>query len=163
MFYYLHNLNSSIHSNFNGKLNVKFKNLNNKLFQSIFFNFKFSDQKINLMQSSIDIKKIGKIYFSKINYVENNGELFLESNMNLEIFDQKEFYRKFQVPKKKRIDLKKINFKLKKNINENFYFISDININKTGEKLSNNENNFEIDLKKINNLHKLAKIVREEF
>ena len=163
LFYYFHTLNNSIHQNFNGNLNVNFKDLNNKLFENIFFNLKFSDQKIIMLQSSIDIKKIGKIYFSEINYVENNGDLFLESNMKLEVYDQKQFYRKFQVPKRKRVNLREIYFKLKKNINEDFYYISNININKIDENLSNSENIFEIEGQKFNNLHRLSKIIREEF
>ena len=110
LFLYLYNLNDSIHSNFNGNLNIKFKNLNSKLFEDIFFNLKFSEEKIKINPSSIGLKKIGRVFFSDIKYVENNGDLFLESNMKLKIDNQKQFYRKFQVTKKGRINLNEINF-----------------------------------------------------
>ena len=93
LFAYLYNLNDSIHPNFNGNLNIKFKNLNSKLFKDIFFNLKFSEEKIQINPSSISLKKIGRIFFSNIKYIENNGDLFLESIMKLEIDDQKQFFR----------------------------------------------------------------------
>ena len=148
LFLYLYNLNDSIHPNFNGNLNIKFKNLNSKLFEDIFFNLKFSEEKIKINPSSIGLKKIGRIFFSDIKYVENNGDLFLESIMILEIDDQKQFFRKFQIPKKGRINLSKISFILKKSIGDNFYFISDINFNTEIDKYSDTQSIYEMEEKK---------------
>ena len=163
LFLYLFNLNNSINPNFNGNLNIKFGNLNSKLFEDIFFNLKFSEEKIKINPSSIGLKKIGRIFFSNIKYIENNGDLFLESIMKLEINDQKQFFRKFQIPKKGRINLSKISFILKKSIGDDFYFISDINFNTEIDKSLNSQSIYEIEEKKFKNLHQLSKIIREEF
>ena len=163
LFLYLYNLNDSIHPNFNGNLNIKFKNLNSKLFEDIFFNLKFSEEKIKMNPSSIGLKKIGRVFFSDIKYVENNGNLFLESDMKLEIDNQKQFYRKFQVTKKGRINLNEINFVLKKSIGDNFYFISDFSFNTEVDKSLDTQNIYEMENKKFENLHQLSKIIRAEF
>ena len=163
LFLYLYNLNDSIHPNFNGNLNIKFKNLNSKLFEDIFFNLKFSEEKIKINPSSIGLKKIGRVFFSDIKYVENNGDLFLESNMKLKIDNQKQFYRKFQVTKKGRINLNEINFVLKKSIGDNFYFISDFGFNTEVDKSLDTQNIYEMEDKKFKNLHQLSKIIRAEF
>ena len=163
LFFYLYTFNNSIHSNFNGNLKINFKDLNNKLFQDIFFNLKFSEEKIKIIPSSIGLKKIGRVFFSDINYFENSGDLYLESDMKLEVYNKNEFYRKFQIPKRKRIDLREIYFKLKKGVNYNNYFISDINLNNKKGPLSNNQNTYAMEEEKFNNLHQLAKIIREKF
>ena len=149
LFVYLYNLNNSIHPNFNGNLNIKFANLNSKLFEDIYFNLKFSEEKIKMNPSSIGLKKIGRIFFSNIKYIENNAGLFLESIMKLEINDQKQFFRKFQIPKKGRIDLSKISFILKKSIGDDFYFISDVNFNTEIDKSLDSQSIYEIEKKKI--------------
>ena len=113
--------------------------------------------------SSIGLKKIGRVFFSDIKYVENNGDLFLESNMKLKIDNQKQFYRKFQVTKKGRINLNEINFVLKKSIGDNFYFISDFSFNTEVDKSLDTQNIYEMEDKKFKNLHQLSKIIRAEF
>ena len=83
--------------------------------------------------------------------------------MKLEIDDQKQFFRKFQIPKKGRINLSTISFILKKSIGDDFYFISDINFNTEIDKSLNSQSIYEIEEKKFKNLHQLSKIIREEF
>ena len=163
LFFYLFDLNNSINPNFNGNLNIKLSNLNSKLFEDILFNLNFSEEKIQINPSSIGLKKIGRIFFSNIKYIENNAGLFLESIMKLEIDDQKQFFRKFQIPKKGRINLSKISFILKKSIGDDFYFISDINLNTEIDKSLDSQSIYEIEEKKFKNLHQLSKIIREEF
>ena len=156
-------MNNSINPNFNGNLKIKLSNLNSKLFEDILFNLSFSEEKIQINPSSIGLKKIGRIFFSDIKYIENNGDLFLESIMKLEIDDQKQFFRKFQIPKKGRINLSKISFILKKSIGDNFYFISDFGFNTEINKSLDTQNIYEMEDKKFENLHKLSKIIRAEF
>ena len=83
--------------------------------------------------------------------------------MELEIDDQKQFFRKFQIPKKGRINLSKISFILKKSIGDDFYFISDINFNTEIDKYSDTQSIYEMEEKKFQNLHQLTKIIRTEF
>ena len=163
LFLYLFELNNSINPNFNGNLKIKLSNLNSKLFEDILFNLSFSEEKIQINPSSIGLKKIGRIFFSNIKYIENNGDLFLESIMKLEIDDQKQFFRKFQIPKKGRINLSTISFILKKSIGDDFYFISDINFNTEIDKSLDSQSIYEIEENKFKNLHQLSKIIRKEF
>ena len=83
--------------------------------------------------------------------------------MKLEIDDQKQFFRKFQIPKKGRINLTKISFILKKSIGDNFYFISDINFNSEIDESLDRQSIYELEEKKFQNLHQLSKIIRKEF
>ena len=125
----MYSLNNSIHPHFNGNLNLKLSDLNNRLFEDISFNFSILEEQIQLDQSIVNLKNIGKIKFSNLEYIEKSNEIFLKSIMELEINNQDQFYRRFQIPKKNRINLKNIFFDLEKNIDKNIYIISNIKIN----------------------------------
>ena len=163
LFLYVYSLNSSIHPNFNGNFSIKLNNLDNKLFEDVVFNFKFKEEKIKLDQSSINLKKIGKINFSSFEYLEKDNKLFLKSRMELNINDQDQFYKRFQVSKKKRIDLKKIYFDIKKNIDENIYSISNIKFNFDNKSKKQNKIVSELEAYQINNIQQLTKIIKEKF
>ena len=121
----MYSLNNSIHPNFNGNLIFKISDLNNRLFENAVFNIKFIENQIKLDQSKINLINIGTINFSNFEYIERDNKLFFKSSMVLEVNDQKQFYRRIQISKKIRINLKKINFDLEKDIDENVYFNPD--------------------------------------
>ena len=163
LLYYLYTYNNLINPNFNGKLSVNFLDLNSKLFQDLIINFEFSEKKIKIFSSNLSLKKIGKIYFSDINYIDIDGEILLETKMKLDISDQKEFYRRFQISKKNRIILKTIDFVLKKNITDNYYSISNVSFNDKNNTSLDDSEIYEKEEKKFNNIHQLTKIIRDEF
>ena len=123
----------------------------------------FQKKKIKIFSSNLSLKKIGKIYFSDINYIDIDGEILLETKMKLDISDQKEFYRRFQISKKNRIILKTINFVLKKNITDNYYSISNVSFNDKNNTSLDDSEIYEKEEKKFNNIHQLTKIIRDEF
>jgi uncharacterized protein YjaG (DUF416 family) len=83
--------------------------------------------------------------------------------MELNINDQDQFYKRFQVSKKKRIDLKKIYFDIKKNIDENIYSISNIKFNFDNKSKKQNKIVSELEAYQINNIQQLTKIIKEKF
>ena len=127
------------------------------------FNFGFVEKKIQLNQSNINLKNIGKINFSNLKYLEKGNELFIKSNMELEVSNQDQFYRRFQISKKNRINLKKVYFNLEKNIDENIYFISNIKFNSDDTSKEENKLVSELETYQINNIQQLTKIIKEEF
>ena len=85
------------------------------------------------------------------------------STINKNINNQDEFYRRFSIPIKKRIDLKKINFVYQTNIDSDSSSISNV--------IFNNESDFEFNFENVNNsiknnfdnYQKFRNIVKEEF
>ena len=158
----LYSINSSVHENLNGNFSIKVKNENDKLFQNLNFIFLFEEGKINVTRSSINLKKIGKIKFSNYKYVEKVDKLYLKLNSELVIADQKQFYRRFQIPKEDRINLKKIYFNIETNIDDGTFYLFDFKIN------SKNNEDENIEVKKssnyeVRNIQQLTKIVRDKF
>jgi len=80
----------------------------------------------------------------------------------LNIVDQKQFYYRFQVPKKNRIDIRKIYFDLEKNLDEEKYYISNISINSLENNLNNKNSQIYFD-DEITNIQTLTKVINEYF
>ena len=86
LFSNLHKTNQSINFNFNGNLKINLNEINNRLFENLVININFLDEKISLNNSSLNLKKIGKINFS--------DPLFYEKNQNLEKENALKFAKK---------------------------------------------------------------------
>jgi len=110
---------------------------------------------LNILENNLEIKDIGKVYFKDIELKEINTKLYLISKIKVNITNKKNFFSKFNVAKKNRINLKNIDFILEKNIDEGLYYMSNININ------SNLRQSSERYL--ISNLQQLRRIVKKEF
>ena len=123
----------------------------------------FIEKQIKLDQSKINLLKIGIINFSNFEYIEKDNKLFFKSSMVLEVNDQKQFYKRFQISKKNRINLKKINFDLMKDIDENIYFISNIKYNFDDKSQKDNEVVSELKTYQINNIQELTQIIKKNF
>ena len=116
--------------NFNGNLKIHLDSINNRLFDNLVLKIKFFEEKINLDETTLDIKKIGKINFSNPYIYEKNQRLFIKSKIKFKINNQEEFYKRFQVNKKNRIDLNEIYFEAEYNVDDNNFYLSGINPNK---------------------------------
>ena len=132
IFSYLYSIKNSVHENLNGKFNLKINNKNNKLLEKINFEFLTEEGKINILNSSVNLKKIGKIKFSNFEYIERIDKLNIKTNAELIISDQKQFYRRFQIPKENRINIDKIYFEIETNIDDGTFYLFNFNINKKG-------------------------------
>ena len=151
----LYRSNQVVNFNFNGDLKIYLDQVNNRLFENFILNFRFHEEKISLNESSLDLKKIGKINFYNLSFYERDQKLFAKSKIKFDVIDQEMFYRKFQVSKKNRIDLNKINFEAEYNVDDKIYYLSNINFNENSEK--------EITFYEVNNIQQLNYIVSKEF
>ena len=129
--------------------------VNNRLLENFILNIRFHEEKISLNESSLDLKKIGKINFYNLSFYERDQKLFAKSEIKFDVIDQEMFYRKFQVSKKYRIDLNKINFEAEYNVDDKIYYLSNINFNENSKK--------EITFYEVNNIQQLNYIVSKEF
>ena len=155
LFSNLHKANQSINFNFNGNLKINLNEINNRLFENLVININFLDEKISLNNSSLNLKKIGKINFSDPSIYQKNQKLFIKSKIKFDVEDQQELYRRFLIPRQNRIDLNKVYFEVEYNVDDGNYFLSNINFNKN--------NNTQIVFYEINNIQQLNNLVSEEF
>ena len=155
LFLNLNKLNQSSHLNFNGNLQVSLNEINNRLFENLVINLNFLEKKISLKNSTLDLKKIGKINFSNPLIYEKNQKLFAKSKVKFDINDQQEFYRRFLIPRQNRIDLNKVYFEIEYNIDDGNYFLSNINFDQS----KTNESVFY----EIKNIQQLNNVISKEF
>ena len=163
IFFYLYKMNNSIHPNLNGNFSIKINNKNKKLFNNLNFKFSIKEGKINITKSEMNLKKIGKIKFSNFKYIEQLDKLYLKSTSELIIDDQIEFYRRFQIPKKHRINLEKIYFDIETNVDEKEFYLFNLSINSKKNLKINIKNENEAPENEINNIQQLTKIIRNSF
>ncbi len=155
LFLNLYNTNLSTNLNFNGNLKINLNEINNRLFENLLINVNFKKEKISLNDSSLNLKKIGKINFSDSSIYEKNQKLFIKSKIKFDVDDQEQLYRKFLIPRQNRINLNKVYFEVEYNIDDGNYFLSSINFNE-------NKNN-QIIFQKIKNIQQLNNFISSEF
>ena len=155
LFLNLYNTNLSTNLNFNGNLKINLNEINNRLFENLLINVDFKEEKISLNDSSLNLKKIGKINFSDPSIYEKNQKLFIKSKIKFDVDDQEQLYRKFLIPRQNRINLNKVYFEVEYNIDDGNYFLSSINFNE-------NKNN-QIIFQKIKNIQQLNNFISSEF
>ena len=155
IFLNLYNTDKSIDLNFNGNLKINLNEMNNRLFENLLININFIDEKISLNKSSIKLKKIGKINFSDPSIYEKNQKIIINSKIKFDVADQDELYRKFLISRQNRIDLNKIYFEVEYNIDDENYFLSNINFDEN----ENSEKTFY----EVNNIQQLNSVISREF
>ncbi len=155
LFLNLYKTNKSTNLNFNGNLKINLNEINNRLFENLVINIEFLEERINLNDSSLNLKKIGKINFSDPSIYEKNQKLFIKSKIKFDVDDQEHLYRKFLIPRQNRINLNKVYFEVEYNIDDGNYFLSSINFNE-------NKNN-QIIFQKIKNIQQLNNFISSEF
>ena len=155
LFLNLYKINNSSHSNFNGNLKINLNQINNRLFENLVINLNFLEKKIDLKNSSLDLKKIGKINFFNSLIYEKNQTIFVKSKVKFDVNDQQEFYRRFLIPRQNRIDLSKVYFEIEYNIDDGNYYLSNINFdqNKISEPV----------FYEIKNIQQLNNLISKEF
>ena len=151
----LYKTNQSTNLNFNGNLKINLNEINNRLFENLVININFLQERISLNDSSLNIKKIGKINFSDPSIYEKNQKIFIKSKINFNVDNQQELYRRFLIPRQNRINLNKVYFEVEYNIDDGNYFLSSINFNE-------NKNN-QIIFQKIKNIQQLNNFISSEF
>ena len=155
LFLNLYKTNQSTNLNFNGNLKINLSEINNRLFENLVININFLDEKISLSDSSLNLKKIGKINFSDPSIYEKNQKVFIKSKIKFEVNDQQELFRKFLIARQNRIDLNKIYFEIEYNIDDGNYFLSNINFDE--------KQNSEVVFYEVNNIQQLNNLISKEF
>ena len=136
-FHYFFIYNKEFLENLNGYLSFSFSNLKNQLIKRGKINFKFEEERIKFLGATFEIPEIGKIN-SKIKYEEKNGELVFFSENSLSINNHINFAKIFQINSKKIKKIKKINFNIKKKLDEKDFLISNIVLNDNQIKVDDN-------------------------
>ena len=108
----------------------------------------------------LTLNKIGKINISDVKYIERENSLFLRSKFEIIIDNQNEFYKRFQIPKKNRVNLSKIYSFVEQNIDKNEYFLGKMYFNNM-PKVVNNEV-IEASFFKIENFQFLSRQIKNE-
>ena len=120
-----------LNENFNGKINFEVKKLEkNPLFNKLNLNANFVGNTLDLSYSSFINDKIANLNLKKGVLYEDNNDLIFRGNFDFIINNLKKFNNKFVIPKKNRINLKKINFEVIINLtNSDFKILKIINDN----------------------------------
>ena len=127
--YYYINKNK-LHPNISGNLNLNLKNIENAYFKSGNLQFNFYNSDIILMTNLINIRNLGSIRSIDHLFYEKNNNIIFATDIEIEINNVDEFYRRFSVPKKNRVFLEKIYLILEKEIYNDNFSISNFSINK---------------------------------
>ena len=134
--------------------------MKNSFFKNGDINFIFREGNILIDKSYFNIDKVGNINFSDGFFKIYEDNLYYSASANLEIKNQKEFYRLFLIPTGNRIKLSNINFIIEKNLDQNKYYISNLKINYSKNKKYNND---ELEKFEFNNVQQLRLILRNYF
>lgn len=160
--YYYKN-KGKLHPNLSGDLNFNLDDIQNAYFNSGDLKFKFQNSDINLNENSINIRNIGRISSIDHFFYNNSQDIIFATNLEVDIENQEEFYRRFLIPKKNRVNLKKIYLIFEKDLNKDFYSISNLSINKKINFLFNEMNLVTTEKIYFDNFQKFRKIVTDEF
>ena len=124
------NLNAKI--TFNGK-----DTLNNKLFDDLMILSNFNNGNINFNQSYFLSNKIGKLDLDYGKIYKKDSQLFFKGKFNFNIINEKEFYKRFQVPKNNRLTIKNIYFDLEYNLFDRDFKIISLKLNDSNTDVQN--------------------------
>ena len=155
IFLNLYKSKQSSNLSFNGLFLLNLEKINNRLFENLVLNIKFNEGKINLNNTSLYLRNIGKINFSDPIFIEKNQKLLIKSKVKFEIDNLDQFFKRFQISKKNRIDLDKVYFEVEYNIDDSTYYLSNINFVETKSD--------ELYFYEINNVQQFKNLVSKEF
>ena len=131
-----------LNENFNGRLAIKSKNLNNGgFFNEILINSNYVGEKIELSNSKLLNKKIGSLNLDYGTIYLEENDIFFKGKFNFEIFDRNRFYRKFLVSKKNQKDIDQFSFGLIYNLSKFDAKIFFISLNKDKPEMSDDLDN----------------------
>ena len=113
--------------NLNGKLQIKFEELRNKLIKKGEIDLLFKEKKISLNRAQFYLDNIGKIK-TNMSVIKENEEVKFITNNHLFIENHIEFAKTFQIGSNKIKNIKSIHFDLIKNIGQSEFIITNIQI-----------------------------------
>ncbi len=162
LFHYF-NYKNKIHPNINGDMEIKLDEINNAFLNSGKVKLNFSNSKILIDNNIFSIRDIGSMLIKNSLFYEENGKIFFVSQVEMDIYNQKQFYRRFSIPIKDRINLKKIYAVVEKDIDSDSYALSNISYNKDNDFYFNLENISLSDKIYFDNFQKFRNIIKDSF
>ena len=148
------NADKEILENLNGRLDINLLKLDNPLLDNGRITFSINEGKIKVLNSYIELEGLG-IIKSSFNYLIKEDELFLKTTNILNINNNKQFAKKFQLNQKKIENINQIYFDFERNIDSGEMHISNIFVNS-----KNNQNLLE-EVLEVKNIQVLKSIMRE--
>ena len=140
-----------IHKNFNSKITIDVKKFSKaNIFDSAIFSIKTKNGLIKFADSVFSAKKWGSLKILSSDLYINKNRIFLNSQILIDVQNQKKFYSIFQIPKIYKKDIKKINLSFVTNLTSGTTKITDFQINniisnslteKINKVINNNNNN----------------------
>ena len=152
-----------IHPNINGVINLKLDKLNSAFLSSGISKFSFANSKISNDKNKFVMRDIGTIELENSLFYEDKNQVFFVSDVEVDIINQKQFYRRFSIPIKNRINLKRIYATIEKNIDEDNYALSNISFNEKIQKDLNLNNINSSGKIYFDNFQKFRNIIRDSF
>lgn len=114
----------------NGEIKLKIKDIkNNKLIDHLYILLDLNSGKIFFKETYFKIKKIGYLNILSNNFELVDDRLSFRGNFNLDIENEKNFYKKFMVPKKNRFSLENIKINCQYNFATSKFYIKNIVFN----------------------------------
>ena len=157
------NYKDNIHYNLNGKLNLNFDSIQNAYLSSGKISFDVYGSKLKILDNRIDIRNIGNIKMQDSLFYEDKGEMFFVSKLEISLDNQEEFFRRFTIPIKNRLNLKKIYMIFEKNLDNETYSISSINFNSDKNLLFNLDNIKTLEKNYFENFQQFRGIIKNSF
>ena len=119
-----------IHKNLNSKIIIDIKNFSKgNIFDSAIFFIKTENGLIKFDDSVFSSNKLGSLKILSSDFYINDSGFFLNSQILIDVQNQKKFYNIFQIPKIYKTDLKKINLSFVTNLTLGTTKITNFQIN----------------------------------
>ena len=157
------NFKERIHPNLNGTISINLENIKNAYLNNGFLKFNFNNSKITIDDNKLNVRNIGEIVIKNNSFYEVDGNVFFSADLILNITDQKEFYRRFSIPIKNRINLNKIFLTVEKNIDNDSYLIYNFFINNNPINTQNKQDINNIYKYQFDNFQKFRNVIKENF
>ena len=124
-----------LNKNFNGNLKLDVEKFDkNPLFENIKINARFIGEVLDLSKSVLLNDKVANLILQKGSLYKEKDNLMFKGDLDFIINNQDKFYNKFVVPKKNRINIRKINFEIMVNLTKSdFKILKIINDNYKGK------------------------------
>ena len=158
-----YNFKDKIHPNINGVINLKLDKLNSAFLSSGISKFSFANSIISNNKNKFVMRDIGTIELENSLFYQEKNQVFFVSDVEVDIINQKQFYRRFSIPIKNRINLKRIYATIEKNIDEDNYALSNISFNEKIQKDLNLNNINSSEKIYFDNFQKFRNIIRDSF
>ena len=139
----------------NGNIIFKIDEIkNNKLIDDLDLLLNLNFGKISFKKTKFKIKKIGTLNIISNSFQLNDDRLNFKGNFKLEIKNEKNFYKKFMIPKKNRFTLKNIEINSMYSFATNKFYVDKIIFN------NDKKNIIDLQYEEIDNWAKFKKLIQ---